>query len=373
MKYSGSVLAFAASASAHMIMNTPVPYGKPNSSPITAADFPCKATGPESYTVSTPNEWNAGETKEIAFTGSAVHGGGSCQFSITTDLAPTKDTQWKVIHSVIGNCPSTAPGNLEENANGNGADKFPVTLPADLPAGEYSFAWTWFNKVGNREMYMNCAPITVGGGGQASSSDVSSVLGGLPDMFVANIPDTQCSTKEGQDFEFPNPGDSVQRGSVGVSFGADLIDGNGGGCDAMTAMGAGNGQMGSPSTPSNTPEAPASSKPAQTTAAPTAVPSNPGGIFAPGASSATGTAPAASPTAVTPPTNNTPTTGEGVACDNDGAVVCIGSDSFGLCNQGFAVPMALSAGTSCTNGVISRRSVKFPRAHLHRRHGSGLL
>jgi hypothetical protein len=373
MKFTASALAFAASASAHMILEYPVPYGSPNSSPLSAADFPCKASGSDSYTVTTPNEWNAGETKEISFIGSAVHGGGSCQFSITTDLAPTKETQWKVIHSVIGNCPSDVTGNLPEDPSGHGASKFPVTLPADLPSGEYSFAWTWLNKIGNREFYMNCAPITVGGGGEASSKDVSSVLGSLPDMFVANLPDTQCSTTEGQDFVYPNPGDSVQQGTA-VALGSDLKDN--GGCASMTAMGAGNGQMGSPSEPTGAPvatEAPASTSPAKTTAAPTAVPSNPGGIFAPGASSVAATAPAAEPTAVTPPSNNTPTNGESVACDTDGAVVCIGSDKFGLCNQGFAYPMALSAGTTCTNGVISRRSVKFPRAHLHRRHGSGLL
>lgn len=380
MKYTTSILALAASASAHMILNYPKPYGNPNNSPLdnSGSDFPCKATGPESYTASTMNEWNAGETKQVSFTGSAVHGGGSCQFSLTTDKAPTKNTQWKVIHSVIGGCPATAEGNLGNDPNGSGASKFDVTLPSDLPAGEYTFAWTWFNKIGNREMYMNCAPLKVGGGGSASTSDASGALSKLPDMFVANLPREQCATSDSQDVVFPDPGDSVEKGS-------QMIAGSvaGSGCASMTKMGAGSGNMGSPSQPTDGPVAsePAASQPAATTppaspAGPTAVPSNPGGVFAPGASSAA-PAPSAAPTgAPSQPGNSTPPAsgGSGTPCTNEGAIVCIGSNQFGLCNQGVAVPQALAAGTTCSNGQISKRSVRrFPRAALHRRHGSNLI
>lgn len=362
MKYA-SILALAAAAQAHMFLEYPVPYGQPDNNPLdsSGSNFPCK--NPD-YSVKTENAWNAGETKEIKFKGSATHGGGSCQFSITTDTNPTKDSQWKVIHSVMGGCPANTAGNLAENPNnGNGLNSYPVTLPSDLPSGEYSFAWTWFNKIGNREMYMQCAPITVSGG---KGGDVSSALGGLPDMFVANLPPQECSTSEGQDLKFPNPGESVETGS-GASLGFDVT---GSGCKAQEALGAGSGSLGSPKTPTNG-----------------------GGVFAPGASASPSSAPtppandtpAIETPAIETPVNDTPAdapsngggnggfTGE--ACSTEGAVVCIGSSKFGICANGIAQPMDLAAGTVCSNGVISaatKRSVKFPRGHIHARHGSRL-
>ncbi len=78
-----------------------------------------------------------------------------------------------------------------------------------VPTGDYTLAWTWFNKIGNREMYMNCAPVTVTGAsgktkrrahGQrhshgASVSKRASAMSSLPNMFVANI-GNGCSTAE---------------------------------------------------------------------------------------------------------------------------------------------------------------------------------
>ncbi|RII21947.1 hypothetical protein CUC08_Gglean001117 [Alternaria sp. MG1] len=363
------LLALAASATAHMIMDYPVPYGKAtlNSSPLAPGDFPCKQrTGV--YDVTEMNQWNAGETKTISFTGSAVHGGGSCQFSITTDPKPSESSQWKVIQSVVGGCPSNVTGNLTPaDPNGHGAATFPVQMPDSIPDGQYTFAWTWLNKIGNREFYMNCAPIQVGSGsGGASTKSSASALSALPDMFVANLPDTSCSTAEGEDFNYPNPGQNLVEGN-GASLGDSLT---GSGCDQMTKMGAGYA----------------------------ALPSNGGGVFAPGASSAPAaepTAPAAAPTqpssvpeqpaysaAPQVPDNSTPSApasgSDCTPCDNDGAVVCMGENQFGLCNRGCAVPQALANGMSCSAGAVVataslKRSPKFPRAHLHRRHGSSLF
>lgn len=409
-----AILALAASASAHMILKYPVPYGKAtiNSSPLAPADFPCKQrTGV--YDVSEMNQWNAGETQTIAFTGSAVHGGGSCQFSLTTDSEPTEASQWKVIHSVVGGCPSNVTGNLpDEGGAGDGAATFPVTMPENIPDGRYTFAWTWLNKVGNREFYMNCAPIQVGSSGAtASSADVSSALGSLPDMFVANLPDTSCSTKENEDFNYPDPGQSLVDGAS-AELGDDLT---GAGCASMTKMGAGNGQLGSP-TGGASASAPAATQPAATSAATSAAVSAPAastpaassgagysaapiassaapvysaapsavvsvpGVFAPGASSApaaTATAPAATSAAASaaPVASSTPSSGNSdcTPCTSDGAVVCIGTSSFGLCDRGCAVPQALAAGMACTDGTIGAAAKRsFPRAHLHKRHGSGL-
>ncbi|KAJ4373702.1 hypothetical protein N0V86_007845 [Didymella sp. IMI 355093] len=401
-----ALLALAASATAHMTLKYPVPYGESTltRNPLGPADFPCKQRAGV-YDVTEMNQWNAGETQTIAFSGTAVHGGGSCQFSLTTDSEPTESSQWKVIHSVVGGCPSNVTGNLPDNeAATDGAATFPVTMPENIPDGRYTFAWTWLNKVGNREFYMNCAPIQVGSGSaSASTAEVSSALGSLPDMFVANLPDTSCSTTEGEDFNYPDPGQSLVDGNS-AALGDKL---SGAGCASMTKMGAGNGQLGSPTGGAGAgSSAPAATQPAATSAAASApavsapaTSSAPGysaapiasaapsivvsapGVYAPGASSAPAAtqpaapvAPVASAAPAAPVAPSTPSTENCTPCTNDGAVVCIGTSSFGLCNRGCAVPQALAAGMACTDGTIGAAAAKrsFPRAHLHKRHGSGL-
>jgi hypothetical protein len=188
-------------AGAHMILKSPVPYGNPNNSPLeaTGSDFPCKAVP---YTVNTMNEWSVGSEQTLSFTGTAVHGGGSCQISVTTDKEPTKESKWKVIYSIEGGCPVEAAGNLDQNGPSTN-NAFKYTVPAELPNGVMTMAWTWFNKIGNREMYMNCAPITVSGG-----SDDTAGFDALPDMAVANIGvGTSCgTTADSKEFTFENPG-----------------------------------------------------------------------------------------------------------------------------------------------------------------------
>ncbi|KAF3932956.1 hypothetical protein ABW20_dc0102240 [Dactylellina cionopaga] len=95
-------------------------------------------------------------------------------------------------------------------------------LPDGLKAGEAVFVWSWFNRIGNREMYMNCAPITIGGSG--TSDDV---FNALPDMFVANIngaPKNACTTSEGIDIVFPEAGANVLVDQTG-KFGAACAGG----------------------------------------------------------------------------------------------------------------------------------------------------
>lgn len=64
---------------------------------------------------------------------------------------------------------------------------------------------TWFNKIGNREMYMNCAPVTITNGGSGLGTD-------YPRTFVAQIGTNECTIPEGIAVEFPYPGLVVQRG-----------------------------------------------------------------------------------------------------------------------------------------------------------------
>lgn len=196
---------FITCAVAHMEMAKPVPFNTASldNSPIAAdgSNFPCKIGGSYGYTVSTMNTIPAGVPQPLEFKGSAIHGGGSCQISISTDKKPTKSSSWKVIKTFIGGCPT--PGDQSSNFN--------FTVPKVVPNGEMTLAWSWINHIGNREFYMNCAPITITGGASNANG-----MNSLPDMFVANIGTTTCKTPdEGTDPDIPNPGNDVERRGAG--------------------------------------------------------------------------------------------------------------------------------------------------------------
>lgn len=74
-----------------------------------------------------------------------------------------------VIHSIEGGCPTSSAGNIGEDAGALDPTTFEYSVPQGIAPGQYALAWTWFNKVGNREMYMNCAPIVVTGGSKKRS------------------------------------------------------------------------------------------------------------------------------------------------------------------------------------------------------------
>ncbi|KAF3160019.1 hypothetical protein TWF225_011751 [Orbilia oligospora] len=216
MHFTTSFIAAAAAflplASAHVKMVTPSVYEvNKDNAPLdpSGANFPCKFPGgvgsrqaPNALDTYTP-----GVSGSFKLLGGATHGGGSCQISITYDNPPTKDSVFKVVQSYEGGCPIVASGNLGGDASME-LPVLPVQLPEGLKAGEAVFVWTWFNRVGNREMYMNCAPITIGGSGSSDST-----FNSLPDMFVANIngaKNNACTTKENLDIVFPNPGSNVR-------------------------------------------------------------------------------------------------------------------------------------------------------------------
>ncbi|PQE06656.1 glycoside hydrolase protein [Rutstroemia sp. NJR-2017a BVV2] len=365
------VIGLAALANGHMIMNTPVPYGKStlNSSPLAAdgSDFPCKQRTGVYDAEGADNVMTLGGSYELAFTGSAVHGGGSCQVSITYDEKPTAKSTFKVIKSYIGGCPmKNIAGNNGNNAAAVDPDTYNFTIPAELPAGKGTLVWTWFNKIGNREMYQNCAPVTLSGG--SSKRDViaerdTAFYNSLPDMFVANI-GNGCGTADSLDVVFPNPGTAVEfdGGATATATAAPT-----GSCQAATG---GN----SPAT--------ATAVPTSATAAPvvssTATPLS-GGVFvtiAASAQAASATvAPASSTQAtvasVAPASSAAPvqassvtsaatpastgTTGSGAqltgTCTSEGDFNCIGGSSFQQCASGtWSVAQAMAAGTTCTSG-----------------------
>jgi hypothetical protein len=202
-----AAVGLAITAQAHMEMTSPAPFKSKHNdhagsdvdysmtSPLSqdGSNFPCKGYHSLMGTPAgaTTADYEAGQTYQFTIAGGANHGGGSCQASLSYDGGST----WSVIHSYIGNCP------------GAGESSFDFTVPGDAPSGEAIFAWTWFNQVGNREMYMNCAAVNIAG-----NSAGRAALAGRPAMFVANT-GNGCSTVEGSDVDFPNPGPDVDNAS----------------------------------------------------------------------------------------------------------------------------------------------------------------
>ncbi|KAF7567810.1 hypothetical protein PtrM4_124230 [Pyrenophora tritici-repentis] len=346
------------------MLESPVPYGRPtlNNSPLdgTGVDFPCKLRAGV-YDVTQMNYWTAGEAQTIRFLGSAVHGGGSCQFSVSEDLEPTKSSQWKVVYSVVGGCPASVEGNLPGGPVSHVADTVEVVLPKEMPSGEYTFAWTWFNRQGYREMYMNCAPITVRGGGNNAT-----FLASLPDMFVANLPSSACSTMENFDYAFPDPGSAVLTGSQAKPT-TGLV---GDGCASVTALGSGSGTArpsialsdsspGQQSTHAVLDEQPSV---ASSTIAPINLPSSAAVkaiVDEEMTASASPTSAALSSQVLAPlvgPATSVSVVSETcVPCNPANEVVCIDGDHYGLCDFGCARSQRVAPGTVCTDSQILRR------------------
>ncbi|KPM44057.1 hypothetical protein AK830_g2551 [Neonectria ditissima] len=361
-----TLIGLASVASAHMKISSPVPYGNSNlnNSPLEAdgSDFPCKLRTGTYDAQGASNVFAQGSTQKLAFIGSAVHGGGSCQISVTTDKEPDANSVWKVIKSIEGGCPAKGQeGNIGDDANAVDPYTYDYTIPAELAAGDYTLAWTWFNKVGNREMYMNCAPLTVTGDGGSDDH-----LDTLPDMFVANI-GNGCSVPVAKDVKFPNPGDDVDR----FNGATDAFEAPEGACTGDSGSGGGD------ATATTTPvAAPTTTAAPVTTAAPgdgtQASKSVPGGVFITVSDEPATTA---APVVSTPVASEAPVatstvpdsdsgsgsgsgSGEsftaGTACTDEGEWNCISGTSFQRCASGaWTEAQALSDGVSCTPGQSS--------------------
>ncbi|MCJ1468206.1 hypothetical protein MMC07_006834 [Pseudocyphellaria aurata] len=369
-----SAIGLASSVTAHMKLLTPTPFGGStlNNSPLEASgsDFPCKQR-PGVYAVDGAKNppMAIGAPQTLSFVGGATHGGGSCQISLTTDKNPTKDTKWQVIHSIIGDCPSGSDGNQGESPTDTGATKFQYSIPDGIKPGDYILAWTWFNRIGNREMYMNCAPITVTAGSKKRSTnvDITKRADSFPDMFKANI-GNGCTTAEGGNVLFPDPGPSVEKhdtfpskepvGSCGTGTSAST-DGNTGGTGSTGSSGSGAAPAPAPTPAPVVPSAPAASPSASTPAPSVAAPS-----------------PAASPAAPATPESPPPA---GVApsqgsCSAPGQSVCSpDGKQIGTCDPTNHVTFfPVAQGTVCQGGYmvmagasggVMKRSAKFAYGH----------
>ena len=409
-----SVLGLASVSSAHMIMSTPVPYGKStlNNSPLAAdgSDFPCKQRTGVYDAEGASNTMAIGASIPLSFVGSATHGGGSCQISVTYDENPTKSSTFKVIHSIEGGCPiKGVAGNNGDSASAVDPDTYSFTIPSSLPTGTAVLAWTWFNKIGNREMYMNCAPITVtGASSKRSEEDFDDLMtlnvtqfmerdtaafDALPAMFVANI-GNGCGTQDSTDLKFPAPGDSVELDGTatatpspptGSACGSTIAGASAtAGASAPAATSAASIATSAPVAASSSPGAsggvfatvaPSGSTQASATSAPVAassVAASPGAASSPAASVAASSA--------SPASTGTVGTGSaiaaGTACTTEGMWNCIAGTSFQQCGSGvWSAVQEMADGTTCTAGqtmnidIVAgkpKRAIRFSADHIHR-------
>ena len=238
----------AVAIDAHMEMSYPPPlrskfnknlggqqpvYGMNSPLDKTGKDFPCKGFLGDIKTTQPVVTWTPGQTYQLSIFGTASHGGGSCQVSLSTDGGKT----FTVMHSWVGGCVVDKPGNAGPATEATAAN-LTFALPPDTPSGDAVMAWSWFNLIGNREMYMNCAYVQVGPGPKMIRSVAKQTrhmskmmrreetLRGRaeeltlradtpwksrPEMFVANVQKEQCETIEGTAIDFPNPGPNVER------------------------------------------------------------------------------------------------------------------------------------------------------------------
>ena len=394
-------------------MSTPVPYGKStlNNSPLAGdgSDFPCKQRTGVYDAEGASNTMALGSSQPLAFIGSATHGGGSCQVSITYDKNPTQSSTFKVIHSIEGGCPiKGVAGNTGDSADAVDPDTYSFTVPTSLPTGTATLAWTWFNKVGNREMYMNCAPITITSASSKRSDEDGlmarnitqlmerdiSAYNALPNMFVANV-GNGCGTVDSTDLKFPAPGDSLELDGTAT---ATPVPPTGASCGSTVAGAAPTAGSGSS----------ASSAASIATSAPATGSSPPavsGGVFATLASSASqptsapmvassaspveASSPVVAPSSVaatsasqasSPASTGTVGTGgaiaPGTACTTEGMWNCLAGTSFQQCASGtWSAVQQMAAGTTCTSGqtmnidIVAgkpKRAIRFSNEHVRR-------
>lgn len=124
-----------------------------------------------------------------------------------------------MVTSYEGDCPKRNNGWTDP------ADQtFPFIVPADMPAGDAIFAWSWSNR--EQEFFMTCAAVTIaaaepgaasgsGYGGAPSDGNEGIAFNDRPLLFVADIGDVSngCETPHTTaELKYPNPGPDVMTG-----------------------------------------------------------------------------------------------------------------------------------------------------------------
>lgn len=358
----------------HVQLVTPAPfdwaeYGPTNPLKTDGSDYPCKIPHGDDFTINgTATEIAIGEEQTVSFSGWSVHGGGSCQFALTEGHSPTPDSAWKVIQSIEGGCPkANVSGNLEPGQN---PDTYTFTIPDDFEPGDYTWAWTWVNKIAaEAEFYMNCAPISV----TAAAGSTKRVKerrekhsrrdNNYPDLFLANIGSASngCTTSEAVEQQiaiaFPYPGSAVSYPNGQEELFPQACDGNPRNNGASSSSvgsqssasaggyptgGAGGGTMSIlPVGTTLSSVSPSSAVPITSSAPSTSVlvTSTPSSTLNTLASTIT----ASAATSATTSTPDSPCT--------DGDLLCVGGTQFSTCTGGvWTAPQDLAAHTTCEEG-----------------------
>ncbi|KAK9784955.1 putative Endoglucanase [Seiridium cardinale] len=202
----------------HTLMQHPIPFPSQlkDNGPMAkdGSNWPC--SGETEYDWSgISNIWQRGSQQYLQAMGGASHGGGSCQISITTDLKPTRKSEFRVIHSIEGGCPIR---NLTEANYGDSATVllpsiYNFTVPSWVPIGPVVMAWTWYGRWSVPEMFMNCAPVMVLGhdkGADVPDAVLDEHFDNAPLIFEANNGNGCWTLNTGNCVKFPNPGTSVE-------------------------------------------------------------------------------------------------------------------------------------------------------------------
>ena len=99
-----------------------------------------------------------------------------------------KGATFRVVTSYEGDCPKRYNG-WTDPAN----QTFPFTVPADLPAGDAIFAWSWDNR--EQEFFMNCAAVTITNGNTPSTNPESATsVAATPSPTSTASPSSQTYT-----------------------------------------------------------------------------------------------------------------------------------------------------------------------------------
>lgn len=326
-----------------------------------SADLPFPCQGRTQHIEKGRTALTAGTNQTVKFWISAVHGGGSCQFSVAYGYPPPKNaSEWKTLYTIIGGCPAQAAGNLptmETDANGraNGPQcgnstgdecvrQFDIPIPESMPNGNATFAWTWLNRIGEREYYMSCSPVIITGG----TDNDQTYFDSLPAVFQANIPGKCTTGKSGLLVNIPNPG------KYGIVYDEPSAGANGN-CPTAASPSF---QIG----PDTSGTALASTT---TTSGSTLTKSRHSSSFVTVMTKTTTSAAktsTASHTAATTPSSSATraasSTGAPAAgwirCTADsGQVECFSKSTFGICNNGWAVPQEMNDNQVCLDGSIT--------------------
>ncbi|KAI1338465.1 hypothetical protein F5Y15DRAFT_129688 [Xylariaceae sp. FL0016] len=335
----------ASVTTSHVILETPKPYkfmayGPSNPIAPDGSDFPCKIPPGKTYQVDgSPTKMAIGEDQTLSFQSFAVHGGGSCQVALFHGL-PTKDSEWKVIHSIEGGCPAR---NQKGNLDGPNKDKYAFQIPSGIePGANWTLAWTWQPRIGGEpEFYMNCAPITILPSKKRAPGDLNTPARQVefPNLFVANMGavsgecTTEVALEEQVPIAYPNPGSSVER-PEGDDLFPQPCDGN---SRAKDGSGASDSDQGSTSTVSETTAI------TSTTLVVSASTGKPPAFEASSASSASTTP------ATGTGSDNIPTQSSGGCLE--GYLTCLDGARFATCTGGqLTGPQLIASGYKCTPG-----------------------